>query len=122
MTIARVAPKKISAATFTADSKHVIMADKFGDVYVTIIPEQAEASSTGHLISATLITNAKFRIALMIISEVQEQLYHAIAERTGSILALKCHQISALLAVLLLTLTSSKSLTKGSSTMLVLYR
>ena len=35
----RIAPKKISAATFTSDGKHIIMADKFGDVYVAVIPD-----------------------------------------------------------------------------------
>lgn len=41
----RVAPKKISAANFTSDSKHVIMADKFGDVYIAVIPEQGSAGA-----------------------------------------------------------------------------
>lgn len=43
----RIAVKKVSAVGFTADSRHVVFADKFGDVLVAEVPgEQAE--SAGH--------------------------------------------------------------------------
>lgn len=40
--ICRQCPKKVSAATFSADGEHAIFSDKFGDVYVaaTASPEQ----------------------------------------------------------------------------------
>lgn len=48
----RLAGKKISAATFTPDSKHVIFADKSGDVYSSELymdsANQNESGSTCH--------------------------------------------------------------------------
>ncbi len=37
--ICRVAPKKVSAACFTADCKHITLADKFGEVYAAALPQ-----------------------------------------------------------------------------------
>ena len=44
--VCSVATKRISAADFTADSEHVVLADKFGDVLIASVP-QTELASGG---------------------------------------------------------------------------
>lgn len=57
--LCRIAPKKISAAGFTTDGQHVMMADKFGDVYIAALLHQgnAPASLEGQLTATSICTH-----------------------------------------------------------------
>ena len=45
----RQSPKRCGAATFTQDARHLLFADKFGDVYSALAEEASLPAPTGAL-------------------------------------------------------------------------